>query len=372
MEFDAFLASSKEAFAFEMKETLAGFRSELLSWTTSTVAEVRVNVTMLSEEITALSETVKSLDEKVSRETVTTISEELRGDITTLSATVQTLDDKVNRAHAGHVTETALTSLSSRLDILEQCATGVPINVARVPPPPLPPEPNAAPPPAALPVVLPSDPPDETTPLHPRVPAVAARAHLPVQPRPHMASPVSLFRHTGRTADQPEDPVANSRVAFAALRARMSQEAADGTIGHANSARPPTRNPSPIPMSPTPTATSRRTVTPNHPQFPSAGLLGNNTVQYRQSTIRESLLCGGARKSLLHESLSTMTARMFSITGTTTATRVLVTMIVTPSAPVTMATPPTLLAMFGFGERQSCRTATDRSMPTRSAPVAST
>ena len=300
MEFDAFLASSKEAFAVEMKETLAGFRSELSSWTTNTVAEVRVNVTTLSEEITALSETVKSLDEKVGRETVTTISEELRGDIMTLSATVQTLDDKVNRAQAGHVTETALPSLSSRLDILERRATGVPINVARVPPPPLPPEPNAAPPPAVLPVVLTSDPPDETTPLPPRVPAVAARAHLPAQPRPHMASPVSPIRHTGHTADQPEDPVANSRVAFAALHARMSQEAANGTIGHANSARPPTRNPSPIPMSPTPTATSRRNVTPNQP----AGLLGNNTVRYRQSTIREALLRGGARESLLHDGIT--------------------------------------------------------------------
>ncbi len=167
MEFDAFLASSKEAFAVEMKETLAGFRLELSSWKTSTIAEVHVNITTLSEEITALSETVKSLDEKVTRETVATILEELRGNITTLSATVQTLDDKVNRAHAGHVTETALTSLSSRLDILERRATGVPINVAQVPPPPLPPEPNAAPPPAALPVVLPSDLLDGTIPLPP-------------------------------------------------------------------------------------------------------------------------------------------------------------------------------------------------------------
>ena len=94
--------------------------------------------------------------------------------------------------------------------------------------------------------------------------------------------------------------MANSRVAFAALHARMSQEAANGTIGHANSARPPTRNPSPIPMSPTPTATSRRNVTPNQP----TGLLGNNTVRYRQSTIREALLRGGARESLLHDGIT--------------------------------------------------------------------
>ena len=103
MEFDAFLASSKEAFAVEMKEALAGFRSELSSWKTSTVAEVHANVTTLSEEIATLSETVKSLDEKVTR------------------------------AH-GHVTKTALPSLSSRLDILEQRATRVPIDVVGEPP----------------------------------------------------------------------------------------------------------------------------------------------------------------------------------------------------------------------------------------------
>ena len=144
MEFDAFLASSKEAFTVEMKDTFAGFRSEFSTWKNSitpatislqaTVAEVRENVTALSDEIrgniTALSETVKSLDKKVTRENVTTLSDEIPGNITTLSETVQTLDNKVNWAH-GHVTETALTSLSLRLDILEQRATCLPLDVAR-------------------------------------------------------------------------------------------------------------------------------------------------------------------------------------------------------------------------------------------------
>lgn len=71
LEFDAFLASSKDAFTVEMKDTFAGFRLEFSTWKNSitpaaislqaTVAgtkfmeEVRENVTALSDEIRAIS-----------------------------------------------------------------------------------------------------------------------------------------------------------------------------------------------------------------------------------------------------------------------------------------------------------------------------
>ena len=158
------------------------------------------------------------------------------------------MDKKVTRAH-GHVMKTALPSLSSRLDILEQRETRVPLDVVGEPPPSLPPKPNAAPPPAALLVVLPLDPPDETIPMPPRVPTrspamvVAERAHPLTQPhfspRLNMGSTGSTTGNSGNNAPmaEPPDPLANSRVAFAALRARMSQEATDENIRHTDSAR---------------------------------------------------------------------------------------------------------------------------------------
>ena len=197
------------------------------------------------------------------RKNVTALSDEILGNITALLETVKSLDEKITRAH-GHVTKTALPSLSSRLDILEQRATRVPLDVvgepplslppepndvARAPPPSLPSEPNAAPPPAALPVVLPLDPPDETIPMPPRVPTrspamvVAERAHPLApphfSPRLNMASTGSTTGNSGDNAPmaEPPDPLANSRVTFAALRARMSQEATDENIGHTDSAR---------------------------------------------------------------------------------------------------------------------------------------
>ena len=150
---------------------------------------------------------------------------------------------KVTRVH-GHITKTALPSQSSQLDILEQRATRVPLDVvgepppslppkpndvARAPPLSLPPKPNAAPPPAALPVVLPLDPPDETIPTPPLVPTrspavvVAERAHLLAPPhflpRLNKASTGSTTGNSGDNAPmaEPPDPLANSRVAFAAL-----------------------------------------------------------------------------------------------------------------------------------------------------------
>ena len=240
-----------------MKDTLAGFRSEFLTWKNSiTLAAISLQATVTG---------TKFMEEI--RDNVTALSDEIRGNITALSKTVKSLDEKVTRVH-GHVTKTALPSLSSRLDILDKRATRVPLHVAGEPPPSLtpepndvageplpslPPEPNTALPPAALPVVLPSDPPDETMPMPPRVPArspamvVAERAHQLAPPhflpRLHMASPGSTTGNSGDKAPiaEPPNPLANSRVAFAALRARMSQEATDKNIGHCwknESARP--------------------------------------------------------------------------------------------------------------------------------------
>ena len=161
LEFDAFLASSKDAFTVEMKDTFAGFRSEFSTWKNSiTPAAISLQATVAR---------TKFMEEL--RKNVTALSDEILGNITALLETVKSLDEKITRAH-GHVTKTALPSLSLWLDILEQHTTRVPLdvvgepppslppepkNVARAPPPSLPPEPNAAPPPAALSVVLPSE-----------------------------------------------------------------------------------------------------------------------------------------------------------------------------------------------------------------------
>ena len=86
------------------------------------------------------------------RKNVTALSDEILGNITALLETVKSLDEKITRAH-GHVTKTALPSLSSRLDILEQRATRIPLDVVGEPPPSLPPEPNdvaRAPPPGGV------------------------------------------------------------------------------------------------------------------------------------------------------------------------------------------------------------------------------
>ena len=123
LEFDAFLASSIDAFTVEMKDNFAGFRSEVSTWKNSiTPAAISLQATVAG---------TKFMEEV--RENVTTLSDEIRGNITALSETVKSLDKKVTRAH-GHVTKTALPSLSSRLDILEQRATRVPIDVVGEPP----------------------------------------------------------------------------------------------------------------------------------------------------------------------------------------------------------------------------------------------
>ncbi len=108
-------------------------------------------------------------------DTVPIFMQDIRATVTAILATVKTLDEKIIWLH-GHFTKTTLPSLSSRLDILEARTASIPAAIAEEPPLSLPPESNAAPPPAALPVVLPSDPSEDTViltpwvPLTPRVP----------------------------------------------------------------------------------------------------------------------------------------------------------------------------------------------------------
>jgi hypothetical protein len=166
-------------------------------------------------------------------DTVPTFMQEIRATVTAILATVKTLDEKIIQSH-GHFTKTTLPSLSSRLDILEARATSVPAAIAEEPPLSLPPESNATPPPAALPVVLPSDPPDDTVILTPWVPDrvpdmfAAERVHHIAPPhislQSHLASPGLTTGNSGNNAPmaEPPDTMANSRVAFAALQARMS------------------------------------------------------------------------------------------------------------------------------------------------------
>jgi len=123
LEFDAFLVSSKDAFTIEMKDTFARFCSEFSTWKNSiTPAAISLQATVAGTKFT----------EEVC-ENVTALSDEIRGNIMVLSETVKSMDEKVTRVH-GHVTKTALPSLSSRLDILEQRATRVPIDVVGEPP----------------------------------------------------------------------------------------------------------------------------------------------------------------------------------------------------------------------------------------------
>ena len=235
-------------------------------------------------------------------DTVPTFMQEIRATVTAISATVKTLDEKIIQLH-GHFTKTTLPSLSSRLDILEARATSVPATIVEEPPLSLLPESNAAPPPAALPVVLPSDPPDDTVILTPWVPDrvpdmfAAERVHHIAPPhislQSHLASPGLTTGNSGNNAPmaEPPDTMANSRVAFAALQARMSHEAASETIGHTDGAKlshaAANGATNHSPPAPSAHATSGRHVTPNHstPSQPSN--------RYRQPTICESLFPGG-------------------------------------------------------------------------------
>jgi hypothetical protein len=319
---------------------------------------------------------------------VTALSDEIRGNVTALSEAVKSLDEKVSRAH-GHVTKTALPSLSSRLDILEKRATRVPLNVAGEsppslpsepnsvagePPPSLPPEPNAAPPPAALPMVLPSDPPDETIPMPPRVPArspamvVAECAHTLAPPhflpRLNMASPGPTTGTSGNTAPmaEPPDPLANSRIAFAALRVRMSQEATDETSGtptvHGCPTRRPTKREISAPLlrqhTPRPDGMLHRT----HIPPPNPPLDTNNPPFANHSYVVVSLSTVVVMMILV----ATVTTEMMILVVTGMSPLALVSMATTP-----MATTPTPLGMFRLGGRQLCPldTATGPCMPAR-------
>ena len=174
LDFEALLASSKDAFATELKATFDGFRLELSNWKTSINDSMARNTTTLQAEVKAAIDTPAAISLKATvnglMDTVPTFMQEMRATVSALSETVKSLDDRVIRSH-GHFTKTILPSLSSRLDILEERATQVPRVLAEEPPPSLSPEPTVAPPPAALPVVLPSDPPDDSVTPTPRVPA---------------------------------------------------------------------------------------------------------------------------------------------------------------------------------------------------------
>jgi hypothetical protein len=126
---------------------------------------------------------------------------------------------------------------------------------------------------------------------------VAERAHQLApphfSPRLNVASPGPTTGTSGDTAPmaEPPDPLANSRIAFAALRARMSQEATNENIGHTDSARlsHATANKAGhfSPIATSAHALSRRNVTPN--PYPTS----QPSTRYRQSTICNSLLRGG-------------------------------------------------------------------------------
>ena len=147
------------------------------------------------------------------------------------------------------------------------------------------------------------DPPDDTIPTPPQVPTqspamvVAEHAHPLApphfSPRLNMASTGSTTGNSGNNAPmaEPPDSLANSQVAFAALQARMSQEATDENIGHTDNARlsHATANNAGYlsPRAVSAHASFGRNVTPN--QYPTS----QPSHRYRQPTIRNSLLRGG-------------------------------------------------------------------------------
>jgi len=256
LDIEALLASLKDAFTAEMKDTFDGLRSDLLTWKTSINDSMTRNTTTLQVEM------------KAAIDTSATIS---------LKATVNGMMDTV----------------PSRLDILEARTASIPAAIAEEPPPSLPPESNAVPPPAALSVVLSSDPLEDMViltpwvPLTPRVPdrvpdMFAAECVHQIAP-PHislqsnLASPGLTTGNSGNNAPmaKPPDTMANSQVAFAALRARMSQEAAGETIGHTDGTRlshaAANGATNHSPLAPSAHATSGRHVTPTHytPSQPS-------------------------------------------------------------------------------------------------------
>jgi len=296
LDIEALLASLKDAFTAEMKDTFDGLRSDLLTWKTSINDSMTRNTTTLQVEMKAAIDTSATISLKATvngmMDTVPTFMQDIWATVTAILATVKTLDEKIIRSH-GHFTKTTLPSLSSRLDILEARTASIPAAIAEEPPPSLPPESNAVPPPAALSVVLSSDPLEDMViltpwvPLTPRVPdrvpdMFAAECVHQIAP-PHislqsnLASPGLTTGNSGNNAPmaKPPDTMANSQVAFAALRARMSQEAAGETIGHTDGTRlshaAANGATNHSPLAPSAHATSGRHVTPTHytPSQPS-------------------------------------------------------------------------------------------------------
>jgi len=297
MDLEAFLTSSKDAFATEM----TAFRSELSTWKTSITDSMATNTTTLQAEIKASIDTPAATSLKATvdglMDTVPTFMQEMRATVSALSGTVKSLEDRVIRSQ-GQFKKTTLPSLHSRLDTLEGRTTQVPSVVVGEPPPAHPPESTMLPPPPpatsthhpVLPVVLPMDPPDDSVAPSPRVPPERVRhSALPS----HLASPGLNTGNPGPNASMAgtPDPLVNSRAAYAALRASMSHETAGETIGHTDGTRfscgathePDDRSPN----APSTRATSGRNVTP-HPSTPS-----QPSTRYRQPTIRESLFRGG-------------------------------------------------------------------------------
>jgi len=254
------------------------------------------------------------------RENVTALLDEIRGNITALSETVKSLDEKVTWAH-GHVRKTALPSLSSRLDILEKRATRVPLGVAGKPPPSLPPEPNAAPPPAALPVVLPSDPPDETIPMPPQVPARSPA--MVVVEHAHQLAPPHFLPCLHMASRQPT----RREISAPVLRQHMPRP--DGMLHQTN-------------------------IPPNPP-------LDTNNLPF-------------ATHSYVVVSLSTEAIMMIWVAPVTTVMMILVATVTIPSDSVSMATTQMPLEMFQLWERQLCPldTVTGPCMPARWVLVVST
>jgi len=271
LDFEALLVSSKDVFATEMKATFDGFRSELSTWKISINDSMTRNTTTLQAEITAAIDTPAATSLKATvdglMDTVPTFMQEMRATVSALSDTVKSLEDRVIRSQ-GQFTKTTLPSLRWRLDILEGCAPQVPQVLVEEPPPAHPPESTSV------------------TPT-PRVPA--ERVHHPA-PQSNLASPGLNTGNPGPNAPMAgtPDPLITSRAAYAALRARMSHEAAGETIGHTDGTRlscGATHEPdNHSPTAPSTRATSGWHVTP-HPSTPLPTLQSVPTTNHSRISL---------------------------------------------------------------------------------------
>ena len=245
MDLEAFLASSKDAFATEMKATLDGFHSELST---------------------------------------------MRTTVSALSGTVKSLEDRVIRSQ-GQFTKTLHPSLCSRLDILEGRATQVPQVLAEEPPPAHPPDSTVPPPPAASPVVLRSDPPeDAVTPTPRRVHHTAPQSNAPMEgtPDPLLTSRAAYAAFRARMSHEAAGETIGHTDGTPCGATHEPDDCGPRALPDTGTRVLP-RTDTGNRVLPRPDTEYRvgRNVTP-HPSTPS-----QPSNRYRQPTIRESLFRGG-------------------------------------------------------------------------------